>query len=135
MMVYEPFFVIHLILYSLNINVIQTKAYINLYINIFFVITTVIYFKYGISNMENFKMPKNKNQFKVGVQKIKSNSGNYCVVFYPTDSKEKESPISPFLDAEKSIKSLKMAGRVPFGQSEVIKSRKVAKTCCDAPLE
>ena len=50
------------------------------------------------------------------------------------DEKESE-PISPFLDAEKTVKGLQNAGKVPFGQYEHMKTRKVANLCENAPLE
>ena len=46
-LIYEPWFVIHLVLYMLDIYDISIKAYINIFLNIFYVITTLIYVKYG----------------------------------------------------------------------------------------
>ena len=81
-MLFAPYFYIHLILFSIPVENYYYKIVINAILNLGFLDTFRLYLKYGESNMSNMKT---FGRYNVGFRRIKSNHANDCLAFYPVD--------------------------------------------------
>ena len=81
-MLFDPYFYIHLILFSIGVDNFYYKVIINPILNLGYLDTLRLYLKYGQSNMSNMKT---HGRYNVGFQRMKADHGNDCLVFYPVN--------------------------------------------------
>ena len=88
-LLFAPYFYIHLILFSVPVENYYYKIVINVLLNLGFLHTLRLYFKYGETNMSNMNT---FGRYNVGFKRIKSNHGNDCLAFYPVN-KQSNKPV------------------------------------------
>ena len=100
-------FYIHLILFSLPVESMIYKICINAFLNIGYLDTLRLFFKYGQSDMSNMKT---HGRYNVGFKRVKSEHGNDCLVFYPVNKSNEPVSVNAYGNAEKTVKGKAMQG-------------------------
>ena len=131
-MLFGPYFYIHLILFSIDVDSFYYKVIINAILNLGFLDTLRLYLKYGQSDMSNMKT---HGKYNIGFQRMKSDHGNDCLVFYPVSKTIQSVSVPAYADVKKAVKGRIMTGTAPGPLTGLYYLRQVAGLCPLAELD